>query len=45
MCIGILPAFMFVYRVCRDSGGWKQASDPPELELEIVVSHGVSAGD
>lgn len=31
--------------VCSASGGQKQASDPLELEIEIVVSYHVGAGD
>ena len=42
MCTDVLPACASVPGVC---GGQKRASDTLELELEVVVSHCVGAGN
>ena len=45
MCMGVLPACMTMYCVGVPGAhrGQKRASDPLELELQMVVSHQVGS--
>ena len=45
MDVGVLPACMPVFGVCSALEGQKRALDPLKLELQVIVSHHMGAGN
>ena len=41
----VLSTCMYVHHVCAWCSGQKRGSDPLELEIQMVVSHFVAAGN
>lgn len=45
LCVWVLCLFECAPYACSAHGDQKRASDPPELELHMVLSHHVGAGN